>query len=70
MPFGLKNAGVKFQRLTNKMFLEQIGRNMEVYADDILVKSVLLIYHIGNLQKVFITLKRYRMKLKPYEVCF
>lgn len=38
MPFGLKNAGVKYQRLVNKVFKEQIGRNMEVYIDDMLVK--------------------------------
>jgi hypothetical protein len=49
MPFGLKNAGATFQRLMNKMFREQIGRNMEVYLDDILVKSVLSIDHVGDL---------------------
>ena len=39
MPFGLKNAGATYQRLVNKMFNKQIGRNMEVYVDDMLVKS-------------------------------
>ena len=39
MPFGLKNAGTTYQRLVNKMFSKQIGRNMEVYMDDMLVKS-------------------------------
>ena len=39
MPFGLKNAGATYQRLVNKMFSQQIGRNMEVYVDDMLVKS-------------------------------
>ena len=39
MPFGLKNAGATYQRLVNKMFSKQIGRNMEVYVDDMLVKS-------------------------------
>ena len=39
MPFGLKNAGPIYQRLVNKMFNKQIGRNMEVYVDDMLVKS-------------------------------
>ena len=39
MPFGLKNAGATYQRLVNHMFKELIGVNMEVYVDDMLVKS-------------------------------
>ncbi|CAA7016406.1 unnamed protein product [Microthlaspi erraticum] len=39
MPFGLKNAGATYQRLVNKMFADQLGRSMEVYIDDMLVKS-------------------------------
>ena len=39
MPFGLKNAGVTYQRLINKMFTNQIRRNVQVYVDDMLVKS-------------------------------
>ena len=38
MPFGLKNAGATYQRLMNKMFAHQIGRNVQVYVDDMLVK--------------------------------
>ena len=39
MPFGLKNAGATYQRLVNHMFHSQIRRNVEVYVDDMLVKS-------------------------------
>ena len=39
MPFGLKNAGETYQQLVNHMFKELIGVNMEVYVDDMLVKS-------------------------------
>ena len=39
MPFGLKNAGATYQRLMNRMFAPQIGRNVQVYVDDMLVKS-------------------------------
>ena len=39
MSFSLKNAGVTYQRLINKMFEDQIGRNVQVYVDDMLVKS-------------------------------
>ena len=38
MPFGLKNVGATYQRLMNKMFTHQIGRNVQVYVDDMLVK--------------------------------
>ena len=41
MPFGLKNIGAMYQRLVNQMFNKQIGRNMEVYVDDMLVKQKL-----------------------------
>ena len=40
MPFGLKNIGAMYQRLMNKMFVHQIGRNVQVYVDDMLVKSL------------------------------
>ena len=40
IPFGLKNAGATYQRLVNHMFHPQIGRNMEVYVDDMQVKSL------------------------------
>jgi hypothetical protein len=70
MPFGLKNASVTFQRLMNKMFQEQIRRNMEVYVDDILVKSILPIDHVNDLQEAFRTLKQYRMKLNPAKCAF
>ena len=39
MPFGLKNARATYQRLVNRMFSHQIGRNVEVYVDDMLVKQ-------------------------------
>ena len=39
MPFGLKNASATYQRLMNKMFVQHIGRNVQVYVDDMLVKS-------------------------------
>ena len=38
MPFGLKNARATYQRLMNKIFVHQIGRNVQVYVDDMLVK--------------------------------
>ena len=59
MPFGLKNAGATYQRLVNKMFNKQIERNMEVYVDDMLVKSKEEPTHLDNLKEKFATLKQY-----------
>ena len=70
MPFSLKNAGVMYQRLVNKMFQGQIGRNMDVYVDDILVKSAESLDHTHDLHEVFKTLKQYRMKLNHTKCTF
>uniref|UniRef100_A0A2N9HJR6 Uncharacterized protein n=1 Tax=Fagus sylvatica TaxID=28930 RepID=A0A2N9HJR6_FAGSY len=70
MPFGLKNAGATYQRLMNKMFHHQIGRNMEVYVDDMLVKTKDDIKHLEDLKETFETLRRYRMKLNPSKCVF
>ncbi|KAK0581633.1 hypothetical protein LWI29_016189 [Acer saccharum] len=70
MPFGLKNAGVIYQRLVNKMFARQIGRNMEVYVDDMLTKSITADKHINDLRETFDVLVRYRMKLNPAKCVF
>ena len=53
MPFGLKNAEATYQRLVNKMFQKQIGASMEVYIDDMLVKSVKAELHVAHLAESF-----------------
>ena len=65
MPFGLKNVGATYQRLVNKLFQKQIGVSMEVYIDDMLVKSVKAELHVPHLAKSFQVLKNYNMKLNP-----
>uniref|UniRef100_A0A2N9J4R0 Uncharacterized protein n=1 Tax=Fagus sylvatica TaxID=28930 RepID=A0A2N9J4R0_FAGSY len=70
MPFGLKNAGATYQRLMNKMFHHQIGRNMEVYVDDMLVKTKDDMKHLEDLKETFETLRQYRMKLNPSKCVF
>ena len=65
MPFRLKNAGATYQRLVNKMFQKQIGTSIEVYIDDMLVKSVKAELHITHLIEAFQVLKSYNMKLNP-----
>ena len=70
MPFGLKNAGTTYQRLVNKMFSQQIGRNMEVYVDDMLVKSKEELAHLDDLEETFATLKKHQMRLNPSKCVF
>ena len=70
MPFGLKSAGATYQRLVNQMFKKQIGKNVEVYVDDMLVKSREEENHLDDLRKTFNTLKQYNMKLNPSKCAF
>ena len=70
MPFGLKNAGAMYQRLMNKMFAHQIKRNVQVYVDDMLVKSVREDDHLNDLLETFDTLRTYNMKLDPSKCTF
>ena len=70
MPFGLKNAGITYQRLVNHMFHPQIGQNVEVYVDDMLVKSLDEEKHLDDLQETFVTLRQYNMKLNPRKCAF
>ncbi|XP_074346536.1 uncharacterized protein LOC141685325 [Apium graveolens] len=70
MPFGLINAGATYQRLVNMMFKNQIGRTMEVYVDDMLVKSKEANDHVKHLMEMFNILQRFRMKLNPQKCVF
>ena len=56
--------------MVNKMFNKQIGRNMEVYVDDMLVKSKEELAHLDDLRETFTTLKQYQMKLNPSKCVF
>ena len=70
MPFGLKNAGATYLRLVNIMFQNQIRASMEVYIDDMLVKSVKAELHVDHLAESFRVLKDYKMKLNPTKSAF
>ncbi|XP_020420718.1 uncharacterized protein LOC109949474 [Prunus persica] len=70
MPFGLKNAGATYQRLVNQLFAPLIGNTMEVYVDDMLVKSRTADQHIPNLSAMFTILKQYKMRLNPTKCAF
>ena len=70
MSFGLKNASVTYQRLMNEMFAHQIRRNVQVYVDDMLVKSRREEDHLDVLKETFDTLRSYNMKLNPSKCAF
>ena len=70
MPFGLKNTEATYQRLVNRMFSHQIGKNVEVYVDDMLVKIKDEANHLDDLKETFNTLRKYNMKLNPAKCVF
>ena len=70
MPFGLKNAGATYQRLVTKMFRPLLGKTMEVYIDDMLIKSKERSDHTMHLQQVFDFLRTYGMKLNSAKCAF
>ena len=70
MPFGIKNVGATYQHLVNMIFREQIGKTMEVYMNDILLKSKTAADHVSHLFDTFTVLRRYQMKLNPLKCTF
>ena len=70
MPFGLKKEGATYQRLVTKMFRPLLGNTMEVYIDDMLVKSKQRPDHATHLQQTFDLLREYGMKLNPLKCAF
>ena len=63
MHFGLKNAGLTYQRMMTKMFESQLGKNVEVYIDDMVVKSKLVSEHLIDLSNIFEILRRHKLRL-------
>ncbi|RDX67047.1 Retrovirus-related Pol polyprotein from transposon 17.6, partial [Mucuna pruriens] len=70
MPFRLKNAGATYQRLMDKIFKGLIREDVEVYIDDMVVKSTTTIDHCEALERVFQVLRRHQLKLNPEKCSF
>jgi hypothetical protein len=70
MTFGLKNAGATYQRAMNLIFHEMLGNTMEVYIDDIVVKSDEFSSHIVDLRKAFDKMRWYGLKMNPHKCAF
>ena len=70
MPFGLKNAWSMYQRMVMWMFEPQIGRNVESYIDDMVIKSKQVTRHLTNLGKVILVLREHRLRLNTSKCSF
>ena len=70
MPFGLKNVGATYQTAMNAIFHDMIGHHMEVYIDDIVVKSKKASDHVIHLRKSLERMKIYHLKLNPLKCSF
>ena len=74
MSFGLKNAGATFQRMMTKMmtrmFEPQLGKNIEDYIDDMMVKSKLESEHVNDLRNTFEILRRHKLRLNATKCSF
>ncbi|GJW09110.1 reverse transcriptase domain-containing protein, partial [Tanacetum coccineum] len=68
MSFGLKNAGATYQRLIDGAFQSQIGRNLEAYVDDMVIKSKFEREMLADIAETFDNLRRINMKLNPKSV--
>ena len=70
MPFGLKNVGSTYQRMMTKMFEPQLGKNIEVYVDDMVVKSKVVSGHMGDLANIFGILRKHKLRLNASKCSF
>ncbi|GJV72025.1 reverse transcriptase domain-containing protein [Tanacetum coccineum] len=70
VPFGLRNAGATYQRLVDKAFHKQISRNLEVYVDDLVIKSRTEDEIVRDIEETFKTLREINIKLNPKKCTF
>ena len=70
MPFGLKNVGSIYQRMMTRMFESQLGKNIEVYINDMVVKSKVVLGHLGDLGIIFEVLRKYKLCLNASKCSF
>ncbi|XP_070007751.1 uncharacterized protein [Nicotiana sylvestris] len=70
MPFGLKNTGATYMRAMATVFHDIIHKDIEVYVDDVIIKSKQQADHVGDLRKFFQRLHRYNLKLNPAKCAF
>ena len=70
MPFSLKNAGATYQRMMTRIFEPQLGKNIEIYIDDMVVKSRVESEHINDLGNIFDILRKHKLRLNASKCSF
>ncbi|KAL6321646.1 hypothetical protein AAG906_025478 [Vitis piasezkii] len=70
MPFGLKNAGATYQRAATTLFHDMMHRDVEVYVDDMIVKSRDRPDHLAALERFFERIRQFRLRLNPKKCTF
>ena len=70
MLFGLKNIGSTYQRIMTRMFESQLMKNIEIYIDDMVVKSKMVSEHWGGLRAIFEILRKYKLRLNASKCPF
>ena len=70
MSFGLKNAGSTYQMMMTRMFEPQLGKSIEVYIDDMVVKSKVVSEHVRDLEVIFGILRKHKLRLNASKCSF
>ena len=70
IPFGLKNTSTTYQRDMNAIFYDMLGHHMEIYINDIVVKSKKVAKYVNHLKKSFERMRLYQLKLNPLKCAF
>ena len=70
MPFGLKNVGTTYQRVATILFHDMMHRDVEVYVDDMIVKSQGRADHLAALKRFFERIQKFRLRLNPKKCTF
>ena len=70
IPFGLKNARFTYQQMMTRMFEPQLGKNIEIYIDDMVVKSKVESEHVNDLESIFEVLRKHKLHLNASKCSF
>ena len=70
MPFGLKNAEATYQRMMTRIFEPQLGKNIKIYIDDMVVKSKAKSEHVNELGNIFAILRKHKLRLNASKYSF